>query len=176
MHIFMTIAFTTCFLMPSLAQAAEPGTRQLQRPPIKQQRGTAQQLKITPEYLNQKILALTQQVKALQTQVNSLRSVVRLTPNGATIQAEHLTLKAGKTLTMSSGKGTSLTTGENLSLISGKTLALQGGKDITAEGAGKINLKAPQIKLNNGTKSVARVTSSVAGGKVVSGSNSVFVP
>ena len=174
MHIFMTMAFTTFFLMPSLAQAAELGTRQLQRPPMQKQKGTVQRLKITPEYLNQQILALTQQVNALQTQVNNLRSVVQLTPNGATIQAEHLALNAGKTLSMSSGKEASLTSSDNLSLISGKTLALQGDQDVTAEGAGKIRLKAPQIKFNGGNKPIALKDSPVAGGKIISGSTSVF--
>ncbi|MEX2494281.1 MAG: hypothetical protein WD425_21285 [Nitrospirales bacterium] len=141
---------------------------------MQHQRGTAQQLQITPEYLNQQILALTQQVQALQGQVNSLRSVVLLSPNGVTIQAEHLTLNAGKTLTMSSGKETSLTSNDNLSLTSAKTLALQGGHDITAEGAAGLKLKAPQIKFNGGTKPIALKDSPVAGGKVIAGSATVF--
>lgn len=174
MHFLLTVTFTICFLISSIAQAAEPITKQPRRPPLQQQRGTAQQLKITPEYLHQQILSLTQQVKALQNQVNGLRSVVQLTPNGVNIQAEHLALNAGKTLTMSSGKGTSLTSGDKLSLTSGKTLAFQGGKDITAEGAEKIKLKAPQIKLNDGTKPLGIVGSHVNGGKVVTGSTSVF--
>jgi uncharacterized protein (DUF2345 family) len=143
---------------------------------MQQQRSNVQQFKITPEYLNQQIRALKQQVTALQAQVNALRSVVQITQNGTTIQAENLSLNAGKTLTMSSGKGTNVSVGENLSLISTKNVSLKGGKDVTVEGASKIKLKAPQIKLNDGTKSVARVTSSIAGGKVVSGSTSVFVP
>ena len=158
----------------SIAQAAEPGTRQLQRPPMPQQRGSVQPLKITPEYLNQQILALTQQVQALQTQVNGLRSVVQVTPNGATILAEHLVVNAGKTLTLSSGKETTLTASDHLKLTSGKTLSLQGGQDVTAEGAAQIKLKAPQIKFNDGNKPIALQDSPVAGGKVISGSTSVF--
>ena len=148
----ITLTFATLILVSqfSLAIAADPGTRQLQRPPMQQQRGTVQPLKITPEYLNQQILALTQQVQALQIQVNSLRSVVQLTPNGATIQAE------------------------NLSLHAGKTLSLKGGQDVTAEGASQIKLKAPLIKLNDGNKPIALQDSPVAGGKVMSGSTSVF--
>ena len=176
MHIFMAVALATCFLMTSLVQAAEPGTRQLRRPPIQQQRGTVQQLKITPEYLNKKILALTQQVQALQRQVTSLRAVVQVNPNGATIHAEHLAFNAQKSLTMTSGKETTLTVGDNLNLTSEKTLSLKGDKDVTAEGGGKLILKSPLIKLNNGTKPVARVTSAVSGGKVITGSNNVFVP
>jgi len=176
MHIFMTVALTTCFFMTSMAQAAEPGTRQRQRPPIQQQRGSVQSLKITPEYLNKKILALTQQVQTLQKQVTSLRSVVQVNPNGATIHAEHLTFNAQKSLAMTSGKETTLTVGDNLKLTSGKTLSLMGGQDVTAEGGGKLTLKAPLIKLNDGTKPVARVTSTVSGGKVITGSNNVFVP
>lgn len=160
----------------SLGIAADPGTRQLQKPPIQQQRGTVQPLKITPEYLNKKILALTQQVQALQKQVTSLRSVVQVNQNGATIHAEHLVFNAQKSLTMTSGNKTTLTVGDNLTLDSGKTLSLKGDKDVTAEGGGKLKLKAPVIKLNDGTKPIARVTSAVSGGKVISGSNSVFVP
>jgi TolA-binding protein len=176
MQILMTIAFTTCFLISSIAQGAEPVTKQQRRPSIPQQQRNIQQLKITPEYLYQQISTLKQQVNVLQAQVNALRSVVQITQNGTTIQAENLSLNAGQTLTISSGKGTNVTVGEDLSLISAKNVSLKGGKDVTVEGAGRIKLKAPQIKLNDGTKSVARVTSSVASGKVVSGSTSVFVP
>ena len=191
MHLFLTVTFTTCILLSSIAQAAEPVMKQPRRPSIPQQQGNVQQLKITPEYLNQQISMLKQQVNglqaqnrqimplkkqvnALQAQVNILRSVVQITQNGTTIQAEHLALNAGKTLTMSSGKETGLTAGDNLSLTSAKNLSLQGGKDITAEGDGKITLKAPQIKLNDGTKPLGIVGSHVSGGKVVTGSTSVF--
>jgi len=174
MHNLLTIAFTTCFLMTSLAHAAEPVTKQPRRPPIQQQRGNVQQFKITPEYLNQQILALKQQVRGLQAQVNALRSVVQITQNGTTIQAENLSLNAGKTLTMASGKGTNVTVGEDLSLISAKNVSVKGGKDVTAEGDGKIKLKAPQIKLNDGTKPLGIVGSSVSGGKVISGSTTIF--
>ena len=75
MHMLITLAITTCFLMTSVAQAADPGTRQLQRPPMQHQRGTVQQLTITPEYLNQQIMTLTQQVQALQIQVYNNRII-----------------------------------------------------------------------------------------------------
>jgi hypothetical protein len=75
---------------------------------------------------------------------------------------------------MSSSKKANLTAGDDLSLISGKALALKEGKDVTAEGAGKIKLKAPQIKFNDGTKALGIVGSHVSGGKVVTGSTSVF--
>ena len=182
MHILLTIAFTICFLMTSLAQAAEPGTRQLRRPPMQQQRGTVQQLQITPEYLNQKILSLTQKVQALQTQLNSLRSVVKVTPNGATLQAEYLTIKGIKHLALVSSKKMQLTAADDLGLASGKNLSLTGDrnvtvtgeKDVTVEGDSKIKLKAPQIKFNDGNKPIALKDSPVAGGKVISGSTSVF--
>ena len=175
MHIFMTVALTTCFFMTSMAQAAEPGTRQRQRPPMQQQRGTVQQLQITPEYLNQKILSL-------QTQLNSLRSVVKVTPNGATLQAEYLTIKGIKHLALVSSKKMQLTAADDLGLASGKNLSLTGDrnvtvtgeKDVTVEGDRKIKLKAPQIKFNDGNKPIALKDSPVAGGKVISGSTSVF--
>ncbi|MDH5426567.1 MAG: hypothetical protein OEZ57_01270 [Nitrospirota bacterium] len=176
MHIFMTIAITTCVLMTSVAQAADPGTRQIQRPPMQQQRGSVQQLQITPEYLNQQITALKQQVAHLQGQVNALRSVVHISQNGTTIQAENLSLNAVQALTMTAGKDTNLTVGEDLSLTSGKDVLVKSGKNTNIEGAATLHLKAPQVKLNNGSKSVAHVTSTVAGGKVVSGSTTVFVP
>lgn len=182
MHILMTVALTTCFLMTSMAQAAEPGTRQLRRPPMQQQRGTVQQLQITPEYLNQKILSLTQKVQALQTQLNSLRSVVTVTPNGATLQAEYLTIKGIKHLALISSEKMQLTAADDLGLASGKNLSLTGDrnvtvtgeKDVIVEGDRKIKLKAPQIKFNDGTKALGVVGSHVSGGKVVTGSTSIF--
>ncbi|TFG61209.1 MAG: hypothetical protein E4H32_07640 [Nitrospirales bacterium] len=173
----LTLTLMTIMLLAqfSLASAADPNIRQTPpRPMAPLQGGNIPQLQLTPDYLYQQITALQQQVANLQGQVNALRSVVQVTPQGATIQAENLVLNAGKTLTMSSGKGTNLTAGDNLGLSSGKTISLQGGQDVTAEGAGKIKLKAPQIILNDGNKPIALKDSPVAGGKVMSGSTSVF--
>jgi hypothetical protein len=175
--ILLTLATLMMVSQFSLASSAEPNIRQAPTRPMAPPRGgSIPQVQLTPDFLYKQITALQQQVANLQGQVNALRSVVQVTPQGATIQAEHLTLKGIKNLAMTSLKTVQLTAADNLALTSGKTLSLQGGQDVTAEGAGKIKLKAPQIKLNDGTKSVARVTSSVSGGKVVSGSTSVFVP
>jgi|GEM_PF-2736068 len=173
----ITLTLMTIMLVAhiSLAGAADPNIRQAPtRPMAPLQGGSIPQLQLTPDFLYKQITALQQQVANLQGQVNALRSVVQVTPQGATIQAENLVLNAGKTLTMSSGKGTNLTAGDNLGLSSGKTISLQGGQDVTAEGAGKIKLKAPQIKLNDGNKPIAFKDSPVSGGKVMSGSTSVF--
>jgi len=43
MHLFLTVTFTTCILLSSIAQAAEPVTKQPQRPSIPQQQGNVQQ-------------------------------------------------------------------------------------------------------------------------------------
>ena len=167
-----TVVFVSHF---SLALAADPNLRQAQPIPMPPQRGgSIPQLQLTPDFLYQQITALQQQVANLQGQVNLLRSVVQITQNGATIQAENLSFNAGKTLTMSSGKETNLTASDNLKLTSGKTLSLKGGLDTTVEGAGKIKLKATQIKLNDGTQPLALVGSAVSGGKVITGSTSVF--
>ncbi|MDH5585071.1 MAG: hypothetical protein OEZ05_00420 [Nitrospirota bacterium] len=174
----ITLIFTTTILVSqlTLAIAADPGTRQPQRAPMQPQRGSVPQLQITPEYLNQQITALQQQVANLQGQVNLLRSVVHISQNGTTIQAENLSLNAVKALTMTSGRDTTLTVGDELTLTSGKDVLVKSGKNTDIVGAATLHLKAPQVKLNNGSKSVAHVTSSVAGGKVVSGSTTVFVP
>ena len=161
----------------SLAVAADPSIRQVQPLPMAPQRGsTIPQLQLTPDFLYQQITALQQQVASLQNQANVLRSVVQISQNGTTIQAENLSLTAAKALTMTAGKDTNLTVGEDLSLTSGKDLVVKSGKNTTIEGGATLHLKAPQVKLNNGSKSVAHVTSTVAGGKVVSGSTTVFVP
>ncbi len=177
----------------SLAIAAELGTRQPQKPPMQQPPSNVQKLQITPEYLYQQISSLKQQVGALQaqnkqvmplkkqvqilqSQVNLLRSVVQVSANSTTIQAPTLTINTAKDLTITSAQDLVITAGDDFELESGKDLSFKGGKDVAAEGAGTLKLKAPQIKLNDGTKSVAHVTSSVSGGKVVSGSTSVFVP
>jgi len=161
----------------SLALSADPNIRQApSRPLAPLQGGSIPQLQLTPDYLHQQITALQQQVSTLQSQVNALRSVVQVTQNGATIQAENLSLNAAKTLTMSSGKETNQTAGDTLNLTSGKNLVIRGGQITTVEGAGRVNLKSPQIKLNDGNKSLAVVGSDVAGGKVITGSTSVFAP
>lgn len=77
---------------------------------------------------------------------------------------------------MSSGKETVLTVGDDLILTSGKNLLIKGGQTTTMEGTGRVNLKAPQIKMNNGNNSLAVVGSAVSGGKVITGSTSVFAP
>lgn len=167
-----TIMFVSQF---SLALAAEPSIRQVQPRPTAPQRGsTIPQLQLTPDYLYKQITALQQQVAHLQGQVNLLRSVVQITQNGTTIQAENLYLNATEKLTMSSGKETQLTVGDDLSLTSGKNLLVKGGQITTVEGQGRVNLKSPQIKMNNGNKSLAVVGSHVSGGKVITGSTSVF--
>ncbi|TFG62429.1 MAG: hypothetical protein E4H32_05900 [Nitrospirales bacterium] len=167
-----TILFVSQF---SLAIAADPSIRQMQPRPMTPQRGsTIPQLQLTPDYLYQQITALQQQVANLQGQVNLLRSVVQISQNGTTITAENLSFNAGKTLTMSSGAGTNVSVGENLTFISAKNISIKGGLDVTAEGARTVKLKAPQIKLNDGTKLLAVVGSPVSGGKVISGSTSVF--
>lgn len=167
-----TLLFVSQF---SLAIAADPSIRQAPSRPMAPQRGgTIPQVQLTPDFLYRQITALQQQVASLQGQVNLLRSVVQITQNGTTIQAENISLNASKTLTMSSGKQTNLTAGDNLQFLSGKTLSLKGGTDVTVEGAAHIKLKAPQIKLNDGTKPIALKDSPVVGGKVISGSTTVF--
>lgn len=160
----------------SLAIAADPNLRQIQprqMPP--QGSGKIQQLQLTPDFLYQQITELQQQVASLQAQVNALRSVVQVSQNGTTIQAQNLVVNAGQTLTLLSGKETNLTAGDDMTLTSGKDMSLQSQKDLTAQGAARIKLKAPQIKLNDGTQPLALVGSSVSGGKVINGSVSVFV-
>ena len=160
----------------SFAIAAEPNMGKVQPPSMAPQRGgTIPQLQLTPDYLYKQIMALQQQVAGLQAQVNALRSVVQVTQNGATIQAANLTINAQNNLAMISSKKINLTAGDDLTLTSGKDMSLQSQKDVTAEGAGKIRIKAPQIKLNDGTQPLAVVGSSVSGGKVINGSVSVFV-
>jgi uncharacterized protein (DUF2345 family) len=77
-------------------------------------------------------------------------------------------------LTVTSGKDLHITSGADIDIESAKDLSLKGGKNMTSEGASQIKLKAPQIKLNDGTKPIALKDSPVAGGKVISGSTTIF--
>ena len=77
---------------------------------------------------------------------------------------------------MSSGKKTELTVGDDFSLISGKNLLIKGGQTTNVEAAMQVKVKSPFIKLNDGNKSLAVVGSNVSGGKIISGSTSVFAP
>jgi hypothetical protein len=161
----------------SLALAADPNLRRAQPLPMPPQRGgTIPQLQLTPDYLYQQITALQQQVANLQGQVNLLRSVVQITQNGTTIQAGNMIIKGTNGLTVTSGKDLHISSGADMDIESAKDLSLKSGKNVTSEGAGQIKLKAPQIKLNNGNKSLAVVGSNVASGKVITGSTSVFAP
>lgn len=189
------IMFTLAALMLasqfSLAIAADPNTRQAPSRPMAPPRGsTIPQLQLTPDYLYQQITSLkqqnfdlnkqnsslNQQIQILTGQVNALRSVIQVTQQSTTIQAENLVLSAGQTLTMSSGKETELTVGDNLSLTSGKNLLIKGGQITNVEAEMQVKLKSPFIKLNDGNKSLAVVGSTVSGGKVINGSTSVFAP
>ncbi len=173
---FMSLASILLISHFSFAFAAEPNMGKVQPPSMAPQRGgTIPQLQLTPDYLYKQIMALQQQVAGLQAQVNALRSVVQVTQNGATIQAAYLTINGQNNLAMISSKKINLTAGDDLTLTSGKDMSLQSQKDVTAEGAGKIRIKAPQIKLNDGSQPLAVVGSSVSGGKVINGSVSVFV-
>jgi len=174
--VFISLSSVLFISHVSFAIAAEPNMGKVQPPSMAPQRGgTIPQLQLTPDYLYRQIMALQQQVAGLQAQVNALRSVVQVTQNGATIQAANLTINSQNNLVMISSKKINLTAGDDLTLTSGKDMSLQSQKDVTAEGAGKIRIKAPQIKLNDGTQPLAVVGSSVSGGKVINGSVSVFV-
>jgi hypothetical protein len=167
-----TIVMITQF---SSAIAADPNLRQVQPLPMPPQRGgTIPQLQLTPDYLYQQITALQQQVANLQGQVNVLRSVVQITQNGTTIQAGNMMIKGTNGLTVTSGKDLHIASGADMDIESAKDLSLESGKNVTFEGAGQIKLKAPQIKLNDGTKPIALKDSPVVGGKVISGSTTVF--
>lgn len=173
----ITLTLMTIMLVAhiSLAGAADPNIRQAPtRPMAPLQGGSIPQLQLTPDFLFQHITAIQQQVANLQGQVNALRSVVQVTQNGATIQAEYLTITGIKNLAMTSQKNVGLTAGDNLALTSAKNVSIKGGLDVTAEGTRTVKLKAPQIKLNDGNKPIAFKDSPVSGGKVMSGSTSVF--
>ena len=164
-------------LQLSVALAADPSFRQAQPHPMAPQRGsTIPQLQLTPDYLYQQITALQQQVVTLQGQVNLLRSVVQISQTETTIQAENLSLKATKALALNSGKDTTLTVENEFTLTSAKDLLIKSGKTANVEGGALLNLKAPQVKLNNGSKPMATVGSIVSGGKVISGSPTIFGP
>jgi hypothetical protein len=159
----------------SLAIAADPNLRQVQPLPMPPQRGgTIPQLQLTLDYLYQQITALQQQVAGFQAQVNALQSVVQITQNGTTIQAGNMIIKGTYGLTVTSGKDLHITSGADIDIESAKDLSLKGGKNMTSEGASQIKLTAPQIKLNDGTKPIALQDSPVAGGKVLSGSTTIF--
>lgn len=144
------------------------------RPMPPQGSGNIQQLPLTPDVLYQHITALQQQVAELQAQVNALRSVVQVSQNGTTIQAEYLVIHGIKNLSLTSSKKTELTAADDLNLTSGTTLSLKGAQHATMEGAATIKFKAPQIRLNDGTQPLALVGSNVSGGKVATGSTSVL--
>jgi TolA-binding protein len=157
----------------SLANAAAPDLMQPSRP-TKPPGSNVPQLQLTPDFLYQQITALQQQVASLQGQVNLLRSVVQITQNGTTIQAGNMMIKGTNGLTVTSGKDLHIASGADMNIESAKDLSLKSGKNMTSEGAGQIKLKAPQIKLNDGTKPIALKDSPVAGGKVISGSTTIF--
>ncbi|MDR4495179.1 MAG: hypothetical protein AB7P17_11565 [Nitrospirales bacterium] len=173
----MTIATIMFVAQFSLAIGADPNIRQAPSSPLVPQQGnTIPQLQLTPDFLYQQITALEQQVASLQGQVNLLRSVIHVSQHGAAIQAENLSLNAANAINLTSGQDTNFTVGEDLSLVSGKDLLAKGGSTATLEGAGSVNLKAPQVKMNNGAKPVASLGSTVSGNKVITGSPSIFVP
>jgi len=168
----MTIMLVAQF---SLASAADPNIRQAPtRPMAPLQGGSIPQLQLTPDYLYQQITALQKQVATLQAQVNALRSVVQVTQNGATIQAGNVTIKGIYGLTLTSEKDLHIFSRADLDVESNKDLSLKSSNNITSESAGQIKLKASQINLNDGTKGVALQDSPVAGGKIISGSTTVF--
>lgn len=171
--LFAIVAFISPF---SFSIAADPSLRQAQPFPAPPQRGSARpQLQLTPDVLHQQLSALHQQIADLQSQVDALRAVIQITQNGTTIQAGNLTIKSTSGLTMTSGNNFHITSGADIAIQSQKDLSLKGGTTVSSEGAGQIRLKAPQIKLNNGSIPLALVGSTVSGGKIITGSSGIFV-
>ena len=170
---FFSFVTMLLLLLLSSAFAAAPGTMQPGQP-VKPPSRNIPQLQLTPDYLFQQITALKQQVQLLQAQVNSLRSVVQIAPNGTTIAAEELTIKGDKNLALSSSKNIGMTAGDVLAINGEKGITLKSGKDLSGEAGSQLKLKAPLIKLNDGTKGIALKDSPVAGGKVISGSTTIL--
>lgn len=109
--------------------------------------------------VDQRLAAMQQQMQALQMQVSALQSIVNITPSAVTIHSNG-------SLVIQAAKGVSIGAGQNV--------AIQGNGGVLVEGKGPLDLKAPLIKMNGGTKPLATVGSAVGMGKVLTGSGTIL--
>lgn len=109
--------------------------------------------------VDQRLAAMQQQIQALQMQVSALQAIVNITPSAVTIHSNG-------SLVIQAAKG--------VSIGAGQTVSIQGTGGVFVEGKGPLELKAPLIKLNGGTKPLATVGSAVSNGTIVTGSGTIL--
>ncbi len=109
--------------------------------------------------VDQRFAAMQQQIQALQMQVSALQAVVNITPSAVTIHSNG-------SLIIQAAKG--------VSIGAGQTVSIQGTGGVFVEGKGPLELKAPLIKMNGGTKPLATVGSAVSNGTIVTGSGTIL--
>ncbi len=143
--------------------------------------------------LQAQIKALEQKLNQTQQQVAMLSQVIKISGMDVEISAaKNLTVNAGAATKIKGGSDLELTSGVNLRMrssaaasIQSASLSLKSDSVTSIEAAvgqfaasGVMEIKAPTIKLNKGTKPVATVGSSISAGgaaaQVMSGSASVF--
>ena len=153
-----------CLLFGS-AQAATPNLQQ----------NTAQFSRQSPQ---QQITSLSQRVSKLeallrsQAQLNSRLNQLLgvLLVNGNTV-----TLKSSGKLKLESAQDTSIKSSNSIKLEAANSQDLKAAQ-INIKATATTSIKGSVIKLNNGSKMAARVTSNVSGNKIITGSTTVFVP
>ena len=175
----LALTLTAC---GAAAWAADTLTAQLQTPPVR----TAPTLRSAPP-LDQQVAALQQQVAVLQSQVNALLTVVRMTDTGvagqgpAVVIAGHsVDIRSDTNLGMRASSNLIAESGMNTTLRSGITMTLMSGTTMTVQAQSSAELKAAIIRLNNGSKPVATLGSTVqmqpnGTGQIVNGATTVFI-
>ncbi len=175
MNVAILLVIFTFTFIGSAVFAAEEVTERAVRSPreVLQQAPRAGTSNRAPT-MEQQVTALQQQVQALQAQIAALQSVLVVTPSGATLQAQTVTVSSPQGIVIQSQKNIALNAGAAMNLQSGATLGIKGNSTTTVEGIGGLHLKGATIKLNNGSKQMATVGSAVGNGKILTGSPVIF--
>jgi hypothetical protein len=150
-----------------------------------------------PLALQQQIQVLQQQMAQLQAQLGALLAAVQVTPTGVTLQGPNVTiagnvvgiraqsdlrLDSNASVTVRTATNVSIQAGANTSLTSGANFIARSSGGATLQSSGELDLAGATLRLNGGTKPLARVGSEVQGvasgtavaGQIVGGSPSVL--
>ncbi|MDO9119854.1 MAG: hypothetical protein Q7U39_18000 [Nitrospira sp.] len=148
-------------VLPAVAGAADEVTERAvpNSSMIVQQPAQPSGTTIPPLTVDQRLAAMQQQIQALQMQVSALQAIVNITPSAVTIHSNG-------SLVIQAAKGVSIGAGQNV--------AIQSNGGVLVEGKGPLDLKAPLITMNGGTKPLATVGSAVGNGKVLTGSGTIL--
>jgi len=115
--------------------------------------------------------ALNQRIAALEARLKALETVVQVSgPNVKLVSGAGMTIQAGSNVAIQGGAAVNIQGASNV--------AIQGGAAVNIQGAGGVDIRGALIRLNNGSRPLARLGDSVVAGdrpgQITTGSTTVL--